>query len=35
MVRKGQTGLPTRAAAGVTMALWFTVAMAGRWIGFS
>ena len=35
MVRKGQTGVGVRAAAGVTIALWFTVAMAGRWIGFS
>jgi len=35
MIRKGATGVGARAAAGLTIALWFTVAMAGRWIGFS
>jgi hypothetical protein len=35
MVRRGASGAGVRAAAGVTMALWLTVAMAGRWIGFS
>jgi hypothetical protein len=35
IVRKGDTGVPARAAAGVVMALWFTVALSGRWIGFS
>ena len=35
IVRKGETGVPARAAAGVVMALWFTVALSGRWIGFS
>jgi len=35
MVRRGATGAGVRAAAGLTMILWLTVAMAGRWIGFS
>jgi len=35
IVRKGDTGVQAKAAAGVVMALWFTVALSGRWIGFS
>ena len=35
IVRKGDTGVQARTAAGVVMALWFTVALSGRWIGFS
>jgi len=35
VVRSGDTGVKARAAAGVVMALWFTVALSGRWIGFS
>jgi len=35
IVRKGGAGVGARAAAGLVMALWFTVALSGRWIGFS
>ena len=35
LIRKGDTGVKARTAAGVVMALWFTVALSGRWIGFS
>jgi hypothetical protein len=35
MVRRGATGAGVRGAAALTLALWLTVAMAGRWIGFS
>jgi len=35
VVRKGDTGVMARTSAGVVMALWFTVAISGRWIGFS
>ena len=35
VVRSGDTGVKARAAAGVVMALWFIVALSGRWIGFS
>jgi len=35
MVDKDKTGAAPKAVAGLTIALWLTVAMAGRWIGFS
>jgi hypothetical protein len=35
LVRRGQTGFAMRSIAGLTMAAWLMVAMAGRWIGFS
>jgi hypothetical protein len=34
-VERGQEGALTRGAAGLTLAMWLTVAIAGRWIGFS
>jgi hypothetical protein len=34
-IARGQDGLITRNVAGLTIALWLTVAIAGRWIGFS
>ncbi len=35
LVRRGASGLRLRSVAVLTMAAWLTVAMAGRWIGFS
>jgi hypothetical protein len=34
-VRRGESGMALRVVTVVTMAAWLTVAMAGRWIGFS
>jgi hypothetical protein len=34
-VGRGQEGTMTRNVAGLTLATWLTVAIAGRWIGFS
>jgi hypothetical protein len=34
-VRRGESGTALRVVTVVTMAAWLTVAMAGRWIGFS
>jgi hypothetical protein len=34
-VERGQGGAITRAVAGLTLAMWLMVAIAGRWIGFS
>jgi hypothetical protein len=35
LVRRGASGLRLRGVTVLTMAAWLTVAMAGRWIGFS
>lgn len=35
LVRRGQTGGAARLVTVLTLAAWLTVAMAGRWIGFS
>lgn len=35
LVRRGASGLGLRCVTVVTIAAWLTVAMAGRWIGFS
>ena len=34
-IERGQEGAMTRNVAGLTIALWLAVAIAGRWIGFS
>jgi hypothetical protein len=34
-VERGEQGAVTRGVAGLTLAMWLTVAIAGRWIGFS
>jgi hypothetical protein len=34
-VARGQEGRVTRSVAGLTLAMWLVVAIAGRWIGFS
>jgi hypothetical protein len=35
LVRRGATGASMRGVTVLTVATWLTVAMAGRWIGFS
>jgi hypothetical protein len=35
LIRRGQTGSALRIVTVLTLAAWLTVAMAGRWIGFS
>ncbi|MDP9008046.1 MAG: hypothetical protein M3N91_04955 [Pseudomonadota bacterium] len=35
LVKRGASGIGIRSVTVVTMAAWLTVAMAGRWIGFS
>jgi hypothetical protein len=35
LVKRGASGIGIRSVAVLTMAAWLTVAMAGRWIGFS
>ena len=35
MVRRGKTGAFTRLSALIVIGLWLTVAISGRWLGFS